>query len=60
MATFAGLVSLRTLDLSHNKIEKLDNKTNSLLEDCLSLETVSQIKPDRSCDPHVVLLVHSS
>lgn len=45
VTTFAGLVSLRTLDLSHNKIEKLDNKTNSLLEDCLSLETVSRIKP---------------
>ncbi|XP_063228922.1 chaoptin [Bacillus rossius redtenbacheri] len=38
---FQGLVSLRTLDLSYNKLEKLDNKTNSLLEDCLSLENVN-------------------
>lgn len=37
---FRGLVSLRTLHLSHNKIEKLDNKTNSLFEDCLSLENL--------------------
>ncbi|XP_050439499.1 toll-like receptor 6 [Adelges cooleyi] len=35
---FRGLVSLNTLDLSHNQLSSLDNKTNSLLEDCLSLK----------------------
>lgn len=35
-----GLVSLRELDLSYNRIEKLDNKTHGLLDDCLSLEKV--------------------
>ncbi|KAG8231119.1 hypothetical protein J437_LFUL010445 [Ladona fulva] len=38
---FQGLVSLNSLDLSYNQIEKLDNKTNSLLEDCLSLERLN-------------------
>ncbi|XP_071445732.1 chondroadherin-like protein [Hetaerina americana] len=38
---FQGLVSLQSLDLSYNQIEKLDNKTNSLLEDCLSLERLN-------------------
>lgn len=38
----AGLVSLRTLDLSHNLLEKLDNKTHGLLDDCLSLERVTR------------------
>jgi Leucine-rich repeat (LRR) protein len=37
---FYGLVSLRKLDFSFNSIEKLDNKTNGLLDDCLSLEEV--------------------
>ena len=37
---FIGLVSLRTLDLSHNVVETLDNKTHGLLDDCLSLERV--------------------
>lgn len=37
---FFGLVSLRKMDLSSNFIEKLDNKTNSVLEDCLSLREV--------------------
>lgn len=37
---FSGLVALRTLDLSQNSLEKLDNKTNGLLDDCLSLERV--------------------
>lgn len=32
---------MRLLDLSHNMLEKLDNKTHSLIEDCLSLEKVS-------------------
>ena len=38
---FQGLVSLRTLDLSHNRLEKLDNKTHGLLDDCLSLERIN-------------------
>ncbi|XP_046403434.1 toll-like receptor 6 [Ischnura elegans] len=38
---FQGLVSLQSLDLSYNQIDKLDNKTNSLLEDCLSLERLN-------------------
>lgn len=38
---FTGLVSLRGLDLSHNQLKKLDNKTNGVLDDCLSLETVN-------------------
>jgi Leucine-rich repeat (LRR) protein len=37
---FFGLVSLRKMDLSGNSIEKLDNKTNSIFEDCLSLQEV--------------------
>jgi hypothetical protein len=43
-ARVAGLVSLRTLDLSHNLLEKLDNKTHGLLDDCLSLERVRRSK----------------
>ncbi|XP_050530520.1 chaoptin isoform X1 [Daktulosphaira vitifoliae] len=35
---FKGLVSLNTLDLSYNQISSLDNKTNSVLEDCFSLK----------------------
>lgn len=38
---FIGLVSLRSLDLSHNQLKKIDNKTNGVLDDCLSLEKVS-------------------
>lgn len=37
---FFGLPSLRKLDLSHNKISKLDNKTHGVLDDLLSLEEV--------------------
>lgn len=37
---FNGLVSLRSLDLSFNQLKKLDNKTNGVLENCLSLEKV--------------------
>ena len=40
---FTGLVSMRLLDLSHNTLEKLDNKTHSLIEDCLSLEKVRPV-----------------
>lgn len=40
---FVGLVSLRQIDLSFNHIRKLDNKTNGVLDDCLSLEKVSSI-----------------
>uniref|UniRef100_A0A2S2R5K6 Chaoptin n=1 Tax=Sipha flava TaxID=143950 RepID=A0A2S2R5K6_9HEMI len=35
---FKGLVSLTTLDVSYNQLSSLDNKTNSLLDDCLSLK----------------------
>lgn len=37
----SGLVSLRTLDLSGNRIERIDNRTHGLLDDCLSLDKVS-------------------
>lgn len=37
---FIGLPSLRKLDLSHNFISKLDNKTHGVLDDLLSLEEV--------------------
>lgn len=37
---FYGLVSLQRIDLSNNFLEKLDNKTNSIFEDCLSLQEV--------------------
>lgn len=37
---FQGLVALNTLDLSYNYLESLDNKTNSLFEDCLSLKNL--------------------
>ncbi|KAI5735419.1 hypothetical protein M8J77_018014 [Diaphorina citri] len=37
---FQGLVALNTLDLSYNGLESLDNKTNSLFEDCLSLKNL--------------------
>lgn len=37
---FVGLVSLQQMDLSHNLIEKLDNKTNGALDNCLSLRKV--------------------
>jgi Leucine-rich repeat (LRR) protein len=39
---FFGLVSLRKIDLSNNLLEKLDNKTNSIFEDCLSLQEVQK------------------
>ena len=32
---------MRMLDLSHNNLQQLDNKTHSLLGDCLSLEKVN-------------------
>ncbi|CRL00177.1 CLUMA_CG013451, isoform A [Clunio marinus] len=38
---FFGLVSLRKMDLSGNFIEKLDNKTNSVFDDCLSLQEIN-------------------
>jgi Leucine-rich repeat (LRR) protein len=38
---FYGLVSLQKMDLSSNLLERLDNKTNSIFEDCLSLQEVS-------------------
>ena len=44
----SGLVSLRVLDLSHNSLERLDNKTHTLLEDCLSLERVIYFLIDSS------------
>lgn len=42
LVSILGLVALQTLDLSNNKIAKLDNKTHGLLDDCLSLERVRQ------------------
>lgn len=36
----ANLVSLRTLNLSHNAIQRTENGTNSLFEDALSLLTL--------------------
>lgn len=38
---FKGLVSLQLLDMSHNRLTRLENKTNSFLEDLLSLESLS-------------------
>lgn len=38
---FSSLVSLRDLDLSFNNLKKLGNRTNGVLEPCLSLERVS-------------------
>lgn len=38
---FFGLVSLQKIDLSHNFLEKLDNKTNSIFEECLSLREIN-------------------
>lgn len=38
-----GLVSLRSLDLSYNQLKKLDNRTNGVLDDCLSLERVGSL-----------------
>lgn len=32
---------MQVLDLSHNAIEKLDNKSHGLIDDCLSLEKVN-------------------
>lgn len=37
---FIGLPSLRGLDLSFNRITKLDNKTNGIFDDLLSLNTL--------------------
>ncbi|XP_055589039.1 toll-like receptor 13, partial [Uranotaenia lowii] len=37
---FYGLVSLRKLDISRNLITSIDNKTNGLLDACLSLEEI--------------------
>ena len=34
---FASLVALRNIDLSHNSLEKLENKTHGLFDDCLSI-----------------------
>ncbi|KAF7997541.1 hypothetical protein HCN44_006112 [Aphidius gifuensis] len=41
VGAFKGLVSLRILDISYNQIERLDNKTHALLNDCLSLEKIN-------------------
>ncbi|KAM3955604.1 insulin like growth factor binding protein acid labile subunit convoluted [Aphomia sociella] len=37
---FKGLVALRKLDLSNNLLMKIDNRTNGLLDDLLSLEKI--------------------
>ncbi len=36
-ACYQYLYFSRNLDLSHNRLEKLENKTHGLLEDCLSI-----------------------
>lgn len=38
---FKGLLSLRIIDLSDNRIERTENKTHSIFEPCLNLEEVS-------------------
>ena len=38
--TFAGLVALRDLNLGHNRIEYLQNRTHGLFEDCLSIRKI--------------------
>jgi hypothetical protein len=35
-----GLVSLMSIDLSHNRLRTLQNRTNGLFEDCLSIRSV--------------------
>ena len=55
---FSGLVSLRTLDLSHNFIEKIDNKTHGLLDDCLSLERVSTYLMTSNYNINDVFTIH--
>ena len=38
--SLAGLVALRDLNLAHNKIQYLQNKTHGLFEDCLSIRKI--------------------
>ena len=38
-----ALVALQKLDLSHNKLESLQNRTHGLFEDCLSIREVNNI-----------------
>lgn len=38
---FKGLVALRSLDLSYNYLERIDNKTHGLLDDCLSIDKIN-------------------
>ena len=37
---FQTLVALRKINLSHNKLEKLENKTHGLFDDCLSIRAL--------------------
>lgn len=39
--SFKGLVSLSSLDLSYNSLSRLGNRTHSIFEDLLSLETLN-------------------
>ena len=41
MTSFLGLKALSHLDLSHNHIKRLQNRTHGLLEDCLSIRSVN-------------------
>ena len=38
---FLGLVALREINLSHNRLRNLQNRTHGLFEDCLSIRKVS-------------------
>lgn len=37
---FAGLVALRDINLSHNHLRTLQNRTHGLFQDCLSIRNV--------------------
>ncbi len=39
---FSGLVALRDIDLSYNRLRTLQNRTHGLFEDCLSIKSVRE------------------